>query len=409
MSLDKWRARAMLIVLAMVATLMLPLITATMTGHLISVAWPLRLAYLLVYIALLAAMLPFQGYFFARIAVLITAMSFFCALQLATEQLTGSGRITLIAMPLLVLVLAGPRAGWITAAISLSIFGAVALMIRVGWLLPKEVDLTAFDWAFQGMRMAIAMLALLALLTQFHLLQQRTMLAERNAARELEAESLKRKRLEREMARIAEAERQRLGSNLHDGLCQVLAAALLNCATLKQHQHASDASAVNTLNNIRKAIEEAMGMAYDTAKGLCPVDMTPNSLLPALERLCRETRENNSIDCRLHAEQALVFNDPARALQFYQIARESVANALKHTCCKQISITLKHDADNSIILNIENDGIRQATPGKTDSGGLGMNIMAYRAKQISGVLTAGPTPQGGWLVQCCAPEDGAQT
>ena len=104
---------------------------------------------------------------------------------------------------------------------------------------------------------------MMVLLTLFQALQRRTMIAERIALKKLEAESANRLRLEAEVARVSEAERRSLGSELHDGLCQNLTAALLNCTALENRQTAAGHPDAAEVARIRKALEEAGILARD--------------------------------------------------------------------------------------------------------------------------------------------------
>lgn len=99
--------------------------------------------------------------------------------------------------------------------------------------------------------------------------------------RRLEAETADRKCLEAEVARVSEAERRSLGSELHDGLCQNLTAALLNCTAFENRRAVSGAPDTAEVARIREAIEESIDTAYDVARGLCPVDLEPEGLVPA--------------------------------------------------------------------------------------------------------------------------------
>lgn len=49
-------------------------------------------------------------------------------------------------------------------------------------------------------------------------------------------------------------------------------------------------------------LEDAIGMAYDVSKGLCPPDLDSASLVSAPERLARQTRASAGVACRFHSE-----------------------------------------------------------------------------------------------------------
>lgn len=199
--------------------------------------------------------------------------------------------------------------------------------------------------------------------------------------------------------RISEAERLRLGSELHDGLCQNLTAALLNCTALENRRAAAGAPDVRDLTRIREEIEASIDTAYDVARGLCPVDLGPEGLAPALERLCQMAGERCGLTCELHADEPLTIDDPVRALQLYRIAGEALTNAAKHAECSRVVVRLVRQSGN-LVLTVTDDGKGIAR----DAGeGLGRRIMAYRASLIGGSLTISGVPGQGTTVACRMP------
>jgi len=242
---------------------------------------------------------------------------------------------------------------------------------------------------------------LMTLLSRFERLQRRTMIAERLALRQLETETADRLRLEEEIGRIGEEERRRLGAELHDGLCQHLTAALLNCSAMENQRLSEGAPDAVGLMQLRVVLEEAIGMAYDVAKGLCPVDMDPDALLPALERLCQDVRARHGISCRVRTDRVLDIRNPEQAMHLYRIAREAVVNAVKHACCTHLAITLEH-VGGDLVLTVADDG-RQANPGVVPEPGLGLRIMNYRAGLLGGTLQIARTEEGGMQVMCRVP------
>jgi signal transduction histidine kinase len=146
---------------------------------------------------------------------------------------------------------------------------------------------------------------------------------------------------------------------------------------------------------------DAIGLAHDVAQGLCPVAMAPDGLLPALERLCREVRDQHGIACDLKADRTLAIQNPEHALHLYRIAREAVTNSIKHARCSRVAITLEQSTG-AFTLEIADDG-QGAVPGAIPVAGLGLSIMKYRAKLIGGVLRVAADANGGIRVTCRLP------
>lgn len=401
-----WRARVLNILLLVYSAIALVPLIAILAGRGLELPEPLRIVCLVLYLILLLATLRPRWNVLVRAGVLLAISAAMGSMQLAVGQLAGHGRISLMLLPLLALLLVGPRTGWAALVLSATLFALVPLLLRweggTAWGAGvPAVRATPAYWGLQWILWMIALLILMILFTRFQILQRRSMIAERQARRQLEAETADRRRLEEAICRIGEEERRRLGAELHDGLCQHLTAALLNCSAMENERKA-DGLPDAALTRLRVALSDAIGMAYDVAKGLCPMDVDPDSLLPALERLCRETRERHGIDCRLRADGDLAIRNPELALHLYRIVREAVANAVKHANCSRISIALAR-AVGELVLEVADDG-RATVPGVAPAAGLGLGIMMHRANLIGGTLRVAGGPNGGMQVVCRVPE-----
>jgi signal transduction histidine kinase len=304
------------------------------------------------------------------------------------------------------MVLLGLRAGWIAFAVSVLMMAISAALAEFGSVAFGQAiqagDATIRYWAFQGINLLVPLLTIMILLTQFLRLQTRTMAAERQALRKLEDEIATRRQCEAEIARIGEDERRRLGAELHDGLCQQLTAALLHCTTVEHRLSAQNLPEAALVGRLRAMIEEAIGTSYDVSKGLCLVDLSPEGLVSALERLARQTQAVSGISCRLQSEGRVTLKDPQTALNLFRIAQEAVANAVKHANGRAIQIAVQAAAD-VLTLRVQDDGAGlQASAGRS-VGGMGLRLMAHRAAAMGGQLTFEHADGGGTVVSCRVP------
>lgn len=370
-------------------------------------AWPLRiLSLILLGITFLTMLLPRRCHRL-RAGLLLGTLTSFAALQLVVTQLSGSGRLSIAALPLLALVLVGPRTGWLLEALNTIIYAGTALMHHFGvlqnWELSTQADPTMSYWALQGLRLVSSMLMLLVLMTLFNALQRRTLIKERQTLRDLEHETAERLRLEHEVAKVSEAERCKLGAELHDDLCQHLTAALLSCAAL-ENQNVSNREIPEitaAMVRMREILEAALEKAYNVAKGLCPLSLDQNGLVPALARLCQSTQENESLTCQFQTDDGLEIADRDTALHLFRIAAEAITNAVKHSHGGKIMVSLLRES-NMLVLSVIDDGrgMPQDNDGKSR---LGCSIMAYRATLAGGTLAITSEPDKGTAVTCRVP------
>ncbi len=222
---------------------------------------------------------------------------------------------------------------------------------------------------------------------------------------DLREEILERMRLEKEMIDVTERERRRLGHDLHDTLCQHLAGTALAAQVLrakltsKLDEEAADAGKLVGL------IEEGIDLTRCMARGLFSPELEQGGLADALEGLAHNTQERTGIHCEFHHEESQIEPaDAASLTQFYRIAQEAVANAVKHAHARRIVIEL--DAvDGELKLNIFDDGVGLEDTSETN--GLGLKMMRHGANLIGANFTAVRNSVAGTIVSCVLKSRGA--
>ena len=94
---------------------------------------------------------------------------------------------------------------------------------------------------------------------------------------------------------------------------------------------------------------------------------------------------------------------PAVELSAYRIVQEALSNALRHAPGAAATVEVRYEPDR-LRLRVEN----QAPPDRgrsprPASAGQGIVGMRERAAMLGGTLAAGPTPEGGYLVEAVLP------
>lgn len=212
-----------------------------------------------------------------------------------------------------------------------------------------------------------------------------------------------RKHLEREIIEIANRERRRQGSDLHDGLGQELTGISLMLRSLTTRLGAAAAEVAPELDEIIGMVNHAIHSARTMARGLSPVTRQNGGLEAALNALAGWARENYRVDVRLKLTTPAPLDvDEATATHLYLIAQEAINNAVKHGRARVVNVTLR--TNKSIIsLAVADDGIGIAdNPVRT--AGMGLKIMEYRAGMIGGSLQITQQRHGGTRVRCVCPQ-----
>ena len=211
-----------------------------------------------------------------------------------------------------------------------------------------------------------------------------------------------RKHLEQEVLDIANRERRRFGHELHDGLCQELTGVALMLRSMATHMQRGVRPTVQQLEEIIALVTDAIDSARAMAHGLSPVTLDRGGLVSALNNLAHRARESYGIDVRLRAKltSKLTIDEPI-ASHLYRIAQEAIHNAVKHGHARAITVSLQASED-KVQLLVSDDGI--GLPAAiSESPGMGLKIMAYRARMINGVVDVVARRGGGTRVQCVCP------
>jgi PAS domain S-box-containing protein len=217
-----------------------------------------------------------------------------------------------------------------------------------------------------------------------------------------------RKRLQEEILRITEAERQRFGRELHDGLGQQLVGmsflsdALANRLAAKSLPEAADARA------IAEVAREGIEMARSAARGLCPVVGGGGGLASALGELASSTQRACQASCTFERGRPVSLQDDIKASHLYRIAQEAVTNALKHAKADAIHISLA-TRKGRLTLTVTDNGVGVSDEALVATKGMGLRAMRHRAELIGATLDVRRGARGGTAVTCAlpasAPED----
>jgi len=222
----------------------------------------------------------------------------------------------------------------------------------------------------------------------------------RAANKDLESEISRRRGLEGQILEISDREQQRLGEELHDGLCQHLTAIgfMAKAAALRLKDHR--VFQVDDLEKIAELINAAANDARNIARGLHRLDVDSAGFLDALRDLV--DREIWKTPCRLEIKEPFDIEDDAAAARLYRIAREAVINANKHAQAREVVVHLARSRT-GIVLSVTDNGVGlPKEPNK--ARGLGFRIMNYRAQAAGGHLQVTRQPSGGTRVACYLPD-----
>ena len=208
------------------------------------------------------------------------------------------------------------------------------------------------------------------------------------------------RRLERHVANLDMQEREELGREIHDGVCQDLIGIGMSIDRLRGSRDGTGAEA-ETLTSISRSLKECLRRASAIAHGIRPVEISGRELPEAMQTLVFTTEQRFGVPCQLvsRGDFADLSNDVA--LQLYWIARESLLNAARHADARSIEINLRRD-DRTIRCRVMDDGrgFDTSRPRPDDRDGMGLDILERRAELIGADLVIHSEAGAGTTVSC---------
>ena len=223
------------------------------------------------------------------------------------------------------------------------------------------------------------------------LIHQRTK-ALREANTELQTEIIRRKGLEGQILEISDREQERLGQELHDGLCQQLTAiafmARAAALRLNDHRVADPTELEKIARLINNSVMDARNIAHDLHKEQVDAAGFEDALRDLAERKIWKT------PCRFRCHGELHLEDDRVACEIFRILREGVINANKHARAREIVLEACR-RKRELVFSVTDNGVGLNGTTKNGRGGLGFHIMQYRAQSIGARLELESPRRGG--------------
>jgi two-component system sensor histidine kinase UhpB len=231
------------------------------------------------------------------------------------------------------------------------------------------------------------------------------------ANRDLLIEVLERKRAEtalehsreelRELASIGtsarEQENRRIARELHDELCQTLAASRLELELV------SERKALETeLAPVHALLDEAVVATRRIAADLRPLVLDDLGLVAAADWLAQNFRQRHGIECDLIVEPSNLDLGEPQATAVFRIMQESLTNIAKHAHATRATLSLTRK-DNHVVLIVQDNGVGfdLSTPRKLNS--FGLSGLRERAYLVAGEVTIESSPGYGTTIKVRIP------
>jgi signal transduction histidine kinase len=232
-------------------------------------------------------------------------------------------------------------------------------------------------------------------------------LRERAAQAEAAEERAAQAEREREVAaRLAVAEeRARIARELHDIVAHAVSVMVLQVGAVRHKLPDALADDRDALTGVertgRAALAEMRRLLGAMRHDGQDLELTPQPGLDGLDSLLEDVGRAG-LPVRLHLDGDRVPLPRALDLSAYRIVQEGLTNALKHARASHADVTLRY-GPRELQIEVRDDG-----RGTSTSDGLGHGLVGVRerVKIYGGEMTAGPAPQGGFVLSTRLPLGG---
>jgi len=180
-------------------------------------------------------------------------------------------------------------------------------------------------------------------------------------------------------------ERNRLARDLHDSVTQALYGVTLCAEAAARHLRIGDAgTAADHLREIQSTTHEALREMRVLIFELRPPVLKRDGLAAALQNRL------DAVEGRFGMSVSFVGNDNGRLSPeleegLYRVAQEALNNVLKHARASQVTVSL-HQHQDSVYLEIADDGVGFDLATARDRGGFGLRCMEERTAELGGKL-----------------------
>jgi len=213
-------------------------------------------------------------------------------------------------------------------------------------------------------------------------------------------------RTEVERARRAVLEeRTRIARELHDVVAHHMSLIAVRAETAPYRLSDLPESARAEFGSLSQVAREALAdmrrllgvLRHDQPAGLAPQPQISD--LPALVDAARRA----GVPVELSVPSALDRVPPGVGVCAYRIVQESLSNASQHAHGAAVTVSVDHET-NAVQLRVTNGpGDPADPPGNERGPGHGLTGMRERVALLGGSLSAGPAPDGGFVVSAVLP------
>ncbi len=203
-----------------------------------------------------------------------------------------------------------------------------------------------------------------------------------------------------------ENERQHVARELHERIGQLLMVHRMD-AELIARQVAGEGALRSAADGLCSSLDDTLRLVRELALGLRPPILDELGLGSALMTLVTDIDRRSGIRCQCTIAPRATNISGDASIALYRIAQEALANAVQHSRCDHISLTLQNP-ESSFELCVQDNGVGIDPAHLRKSSSLGLIGMRERAQLFGGNVRIEPLPESGTIVRARIPEGAPQ-
>ncbi|GAA0133555.1 two-component system sensor histidine kinase LiaS [Paenibacillus sp. YSY-4.3] len=197
-------------------------------------------------------------------------------------------------------------------------------------------------------------------------------------------------------------ERRRLARDLHDTVSQQLFAIHMAASSLPKVLELNEAQAQIVLDQLIQMSNMAQKQMRALIAQLRPMELVGKTLAEALDQwfpdYCRQNGLRGMKDMDLQGALS-----EAKEHQLFLIVQEAMANIVKHSGAKLVSLSLR-EGPRQVVLSISDDGQGFFSNGAQKQGSYGLTTMKERAEKLGGNVEIISKPGAGTTIRVHIPK-----
>ena len=198
-----------------------------------------------------------------------------------------------------------------------------------------------------------------------------------------------------------EQERSRVARELHDDVCQRVAAVSMGLGGLMSMMARGDTETVERVQGLCQEVQALVGDINRISHQLHSSVLEPLGLASAARTLCNEMSTRHNVAVEFVDENVPSTLPDGVALNLFRVLQEALSNAVKHSGAPRYAVTIR-GRDDLLQLDVCDQG-RGFDPAAAMASGLGLVSMQERLRFMNGKVAIESSPGKGTKVRATVP------